>query len=63
MTRGATREAECPRCGRTVRVHVPRHGDGTEWWTYWHKHAGDRTRWCRAFMDLLDTRPVSQGGS
>ncbi|MFF4508135.1 hypothetical protein [Streptomyces sp. NPDC001401] len=55
------REAEFQNCGRTVRVHVPWDCDGNELHTYWHKHGRDRDRWCRSFVDLLDTRRVAAG--
>lgn len=55
------REAECANCDRTVRVHVPRHGDGAELITYWHKDGRDRSRWCRSFIDLEDTRFINNG--
>lgn len=47
MMRLLTEYADCPRCGRTVAVYCPRHGDGSVRITYWHKpHRG--ARWCRA---------------
>lgn len=38
---------ECTRCGRRVRLYVPRNGDGSILCTYWHK-AQNRSRWCRS---------------
>ncbi|WP_369229425.1 hypothetical protein AB5J56_02160 [Streptomyces sp. R21] len=39
----------------------PRGGDGNELHTYWHKDGRDRDRWCRSFVDLLDTGRVAAG--
>lgn len=36
---------ECTRCGQRVRLYVPRHGDGSILYTYWHKAQG---QWCRS---------------
>jgi hypothetical protein len=41
-------EGDCARCGKRVRLHCPRHDDGSVLFTYWHKDPRDRSRWCRS---------------
>ncbi|HCA86980.1 MAG TPA: hypothetical protein DEQ61_16725 [Streptomyces sp.] len=48
-------EGTC-KCGRTVRVHLPKGGDGCAYVTYWHKRSD--AAWCRSEVDFQDVHEI-----
>jgi hypothetical protein len=49
--RPVRKTGDCGRCARTgLTVHVPTKGDGTVYWTYWHRD--DTGAWCRSELDM-----------
>jgi len=49
---------DCPDCSRTdLGVHVPARGDGTVYWTHWHKNS-NTGQWCRGEIAAGDVRQV-----